>query len=180
MEQHRGFCRAGTVHILAGSVFFPGTLGFRTGYCSGKRSEAIREMSSIVAFKLDWLDSVAIQPIRRITMNNRILIPAILAMLFGWGSAFAAEGKVTISSVTPETPYTNDKIMLNYDAVLSPEGNHLHLNVDGKRVDVIRQLKGTATVDPLPAGKHHICLAENTASHSPTGVEGCVDVTVWK
>ena len=112
-------------------------------------------------------------------MNTKILVTLIFALLLGAGSAFAAAGKVDIMSVSPKDIYTKDKIMLKYDAVPGPEGDHLHLNVDGKRVDVIRQLSGTATVDPLPSGKHHICLAVNTAAHVPTGVEGCVDVNVW-
>lgn len=112
-------------------------------------------------------------------MNAKILIPVMLAFLLGWGSAFAAEGKVTINSVTPATPYDKDNIILKYEAMPGPDGDHLHLNVDGKRVDVIHQLKGTATLDPQPSGKHHICLAINTKAHVPTGVEGCVDVTVW-
>ena len=112
-------------------------------------------------------------------MKSKVFVPVVAALLFACGSALAAEGKVTILSVTPETPYNNDKIMLKYEAEPGPTGDHLHLNVDGKRVDVIHQLKGTATVDPLPSGKHHICLAVNTKVHVPTGVEGCVDVTVW-
>ncbi len=112
-------------------------------------------------------------------MNQRIVIPFAVALLYGAATAFAADAKVTITSVTPKEPYAKDKISLQYEATVAQSGNHLHLNVDGKRVDVIRELKGTATVDPLPSGKHHICLAENTASHVPTGVEQCVDVTVW-
>jgi hypothetical protein len=112
-------------------------------------------------------------------MNTKILVPMIFALLLGTGSAFAEDGKVTIISVSPTDVYVKDKITLKYDAVPGPEGDHLHLNVDGKRVDVIHQLKGTATVDPLPSGKHHICLAVNTVAHVPTGVESCVDVTVW-
>lgn len=112
-------------------------------------------------------------------MNTKILVTVIFALLLGTGSAFAAEGKVTILSVSPTDIYAKDKIMLKYDAVPGPEGDHLHLNVDGKRVDVIHQLKGTAEVGSLPSGKHHICLAVNTTAHVPTGVEGCVDVTVW-
>jgi len=112
-------------------------------------------------------------------MNHRILVPLAVALFYGAATALAAEGKVTITSVTPKEPYAKDKISLQYEAVAGQSGNHLHLNVDGKRVDVIRELKGTATVDPLPSGKHHICLAENTASHVPTGVESCVDVSVW-
>lgn len=112
-------------------------------------------------------------------MSTKILVTIIFALLLGTGSAFAAEGKVTIMSVSPKDVYTKDKIMLKYDAVPGPEGDHLHLNVDGKRVDVIHQLNGTVTVDPLPSGRHHICLAVNTTAHVPTGVESCVDVIVW-
>lgn len=112
-------------------------------------------------------------------MNTKIYILPILSLLLGSNIAFAAAGKVNILSVSPDIPYAKDKIMVQYDAVPGPEGDHLHLNVDGKRVDVIHQLKGTATVDPLPSGKHHVCLAINTKAHVPTGVESCVDVTVW-
>ncbi|HEY5994062.1 MAG TPA: hypothetical protein VIU46_05615 [Gallionellaceae bacterium] len=112
-------------------------------------------------------------------MNTRTLVSLIFASLFACGSALAAQGKVTISSVVPKEPYAKDKITLTYEADPGTEGNHLHLNVDGKRVDVIRQLKGTTTLGPLSSGKHHICLAVNTEGHTPTGVESCVDVTVW-
>ena len=112
-------------------------------------------------------------------MNSRIFVPAMAALFLACGSAFGADGKVTINSVTPKEPYAKDKIMLNYEADVGTDGDHLHLNVDGKRVDVIHTLKGTATVDPLPSGKHHICLAVNTKGHTPTGTESCVDVTVW-
>lgn len=117
-------------------------------------------------------------------MNKIKWIPALLALWVGLGlwigsAAMAASGSVTIKSVSPAEVYANDKITLNYEAMPGPDGDHLHLNVDGKRVEVIHQLKGEAVVDPLPSGKHHICLAVNTKSHVPTGAEGCVDVTVW-
>ena len=113
-------------------------------------------------------------------MKHNILIPLLLVLAFVSSGAFAAEGKVVIKSVSPSSVYANDKITLSYEATPGPEGDHLHLNVDGKRVDVIHQLKGNAVVDPLPAGKHHICLAINTKAHVPTGVESCVDVDVWQ
>ncbi len=112
-------------------------------------------------------------------MKTRTLVSLTLAALFASASALAAEGKVTISSISPKDPYDKDKITLTYEADPGPNGDHLHLNVDGKRVDVIRPLKGTATFGPLASGKHHVCLAVNTASHVPTGTEGCVDITVW-
>jgi hypothetical protein len=112
-------------------------------------------------------------------MNTKILAPALLALLFCSASATAAEGMVTISSPPDGATFgSGDRIVLTYDAIPGPNGDHLHLNVDGKRMDVIHRLKGTEEVDPLPAGKHHICLAINTSAHIPTGVEKCIDVTV--
>ncbi len=112
-------------------------------------------------------------------MNTKTFASVIFATLFACGSALAAEGKVTISSVMPKEPYNKDKITLTYEAEPGPNGDHLHLNVDGKRIDVIRQLKGSTTFGPLSSGDHKVCLAVNTAGHTPTGAEGCVNVKVW-
>lgn len=116
-------------------------------------------------------------------LNARIAILALPALLLGAAGAFASDGaqsgKVTILSVTPKEPYDKDKISLKYEAIPGPDGDHLHLNVDGKRVEVIHELSGTAMVGPLPSGKHHVCLAINTKAHVPTGPEACVDVMVW-
>jgi hypothetical protein len=113
---------------------------------------------------------------RRTNMNVKMLAALFLAL--AWGQACAAEGSITISSPqNGATVSSNSKVPLTYAATLSPTGNHWHLNVDGKRVDILRQPKGTAELDPLPAGKHHVCLTENTVSHAPTGVETCVDIT---
>ena len=111
-------------------------------------------------------------------MSNKILKPVLFAFLFGSSMAFAAAGKVTITSPMDGSMVgSKDKVMVNYEAVPGPGGDHLHLNVDGKRVDVIHQLKGTAEAGPLPPGKHQICLAVNTKGHVPTGVEGCINIT---
>lgn len=111
-------------------------------------------------------------------MNTRILGPLLFSLLLCSGSAYADAGKVTIMSpANGAMVSSHDKVMLNYAADPGPNGDHLHLNVDGKRVDVIHQLKGSAEVDPLSPGKHHLCLAVNTRAHVPTGVEGCIDVT---
>lgn len=94
-------------------------------------------------------------------------------------NASAAIGKVNISS--PQNGATfkpTDKITLNYDAIPGTDGDHLHLNVDGKRVDIIRKLKGSAEVEKLSMGKHNICLAVNTKDHVPTGAQNCVEVMV--
>lgn len=110
--------------------------------------------------------------------NINTLAPFFFALLLGSGGAFAADGKVTISSPPNGATFTqHDNIDLNYEATPGIDGDHLHLNVDGKRVDVIHPMKGTAHVGMLNPGKHHICLAINTRGHVPTGVEACIDVT---
>jgi hypothetical protein len=91
--------------------------------------------------------------------------------------AFADDGKVVISSPANGATFNKtDNVELMYEALPGTDGDHLHLNLDGKRVDVIHALTGKASVGMLPPGKHHICLAVNTKGHMPTGVEACIDV----
>jgi len=109
-------------------------------------------------------------------MSIKMLAPLLLALL--WGQACAADGSIAISSPANGAMVSaKTKVPVTYAATLGATGDHLHLYVDGKRVDVLRQTKGTAELDELPAGKHHVCLTVNTSSHAPTGVESCVDVT---
>jgi hypothetical protein len=109
-------------------------------------------------------------------MTTKILATLLLSLLCGL--AYAADGKIMISSpANGAMVATKGMVPVVYDAMLGPNGDHLHLYVDGKRVDVLRQLKGSAELDALPAGKHHVCLTENTKSHAPTGLETCVDIT---
>lgn len=110
-------------------------------------------------------------------MNSTSFASILLAMLFGSPPAIA-DGKITISSPMDGAMVAAGKtIPMSYEANVGSSGNHLHLNVDGKRMDVIRELKGTIEIEPLSAGKHRLCLAANTKGHTPTGTETCVNVT---
>lgn len=112
------------------------------------------------------------------SVHHRMLKAILCASLFGPCVAFAGAGGVTITSPADGvTVSSQDKIRLSYEAIPGPDGDHLHLNVDGKRMDVIRPLRGTTEVDPLAPGKHQICLVVNTKAHVPTGVEKCISVT---
>jgi len=109
-------------------------------------------------------------------MKIRMLTPLLLSLICG--QAIAADGSITISSPTNGSMVSSkDKVPVVYVAMLGATGDHLHLYVDGKRVDVLHQTKGSTDLDALPAGKHHVCLTVNTSSHAPTGVETCVDIT---
>lgn len=111
-------------------------------------------------------------------MNTKILTSVVLSSLLLSSVAFADDGKVTILSPANGASFKHtDTVELNYEAMPGMNGDHLHLNLDGKRVDVIHSLKGKASVGMFDSGKHHICLAVNTKGHVPTGVEACIDVT---
>lgn len=111
-------------------------------------------------------------------MDSRILTPVFLAFLLVSANTLAAESKVTISSPANGAMVSkNAKVELNYEAMPGSDGDHLHLYLDGKRIDVIRPMKGTADVGMLEPGKHHICMTVNTRGHVPTGAEACLDVT---
>ena len=66
---------------------------------------------------------------------------------------------------------------LVYEAVPGPAGDHVHVYVGGKEVGILRQLKGSYTLETLPAGHQRICVKVVNKAHVPTGVEQCVEVT---
>ncbi|MBI3902790.1 MAG: hypothetical protein HY306_07600 [Nitrosomonadales bacterium] len=110
-------------------------------------------------------------------MDIRILVPLLFAFLLGVTSAQAAPGKITITSpANNATVSQNDNVELSYEAVPGPDGDHLHLYLDDKRIDVLHPMKGKADVGMLDPGKHRICLSINTRGHVATGVEQCIDV----
>ena len=110
-------------------------------------------------------------------MNNSVLNLALFAFISGPNMVLANNGSVTITSpangAVIESYY---KTEVKFEASPGSNGDHLHLNVDGKRVDVIHQFKGTVRLDALQPGRHRICLAVNSKSHVPTGAEGCINV----
>ncbi|MFZ2162598.1 MAG: hypothetical protein WAW02_10305 [Sideroxyarcus sp.] len=108
-------------------------------------------------------------------MNIKMLAPILLVLFYG--QALAVEGKISLNTPAHGALISADtKLAVNYEAMLGPKGDHLHLYVDDKRIDVLRQLKGSYDIGPLLPGKHKICLTENTKWHMSTGLESCVDV----
>ena len=111
-------------------------------------------------------------------MNNKILVPLLLAFLFGSGQALADAASVTITSPANNATFSKDSnAELSYEATPGPDGDHLHLYLDGKRIDVLHPMKGKADLGMLDPGKHHVCLTVNAKGHAPTGAEACIDVT---
>ena len=110
-------------------------------------------------------------------MNTKLTLTAFASLLLS-GLALADMGKVTISAPANGATFNKtDSVELMYEALPGDDGDHVHLNLDGKRIDVIHSLKGKASAGMLNPGKHHICIAVNSKGHVPTGAEACIDVT---
>lgn len=94
-------------------------------------------------------------------------------------AAMAAEGSITIDS--PKDGAKLDAMNQNklvYAVVPGPGGDHVHVYVDGKETGILRQLKGSYTLETLAAGKHEICIKVANKAHVPIGLQRCVTVSV--
>jgi hypothetical protein len=109
---------------------------------------------------------------------NKIISYGIALIFTASGILIATPaGKVTITEPKNMAQVdTKSKVMIMYEADAGKEGDHIHVMVDDKRENLVRQMKGHLEVGPLSAGKHKICLVINTKAHMPIGAEGCVNV----
>jgi len=108
----------------------------------------------------------------------KLLTPVVLVCSIGFaGAALAQDASVTISSPVNGAKVGTKGIKVDYSVVTGPKGDHVHLYVDGNEAAVLRQLKGSYTVDMLKAGDHDLCIKIVDKGHTPIGVEKCVKVT---
>ncbi|MHB1098154.1 MAG: hypothetical protein ACYCZR_01240 [Burkholderiales bacterium] len=129
---------------------------------------------------------------------NRIVPVLLLGLLFS-ASVQASEGSIRI--ISPADGATVDssaeKFHVFYHATFDPKGDHIHLSVDGKDKETLRQLQvshvtdvyekdrwvpvmreinGKTAIDPLSPGKHEICAKVVNKLHVPIGVKTCIHV----
>lgn len=92
---------------------------------------------------------------------------------------FADDASVTISSPADGAKLNRTaQTKINYEVMPGPKGDHTHLYVDDKEVGVLRQLKGSYTLESLAPGKHEICIKIVSKGHTPIGVQQCIKVSV--
>ena len=106
-----------------------------------------------------------------------------LAALLAFGCyvplALADDASVTISSPADGTKLSwAEPTKINYEVVPGPKGDHTHIYVDDEEVGVLRQLKGSYTLESLAPGKHEICIRIVSKGHTPIGVQQCIKVSV--
>lgn len=110
-------------------------------------------------------------------MRKLSMLALMLASLAA-SPAMAAEAKIDISS-----PADGSRVKagmqsnLAYEVALGGGADHAHLYVDGKMAGLLRQKKGSHTLDPLTPGMHEICARLVDKNHTPTGAERCIKVT---
>ena len=108
-----------------------------------------------------------------------LLKPLLFTFSLGMSGAVLAED----ASVAISTPTDGAKVSasaptkVTYAVVPGPKGDHVHLYVDGGEATVLRQLKGTTTVDTLTPGPHTLCIKVVDKAHTPIGAEKCIKVT---
>jgi len=130
--------------------------------------------------------------------SNRIVLALFLGLIFS-ASAQASEGSIRIiSPIDGATVDTSaDQVHVFYHATFDPKGDHVHLSVDGKDKETLRQLQvshvtdvyekdrwvpvmreinGKTAIDPLSPGKHEICAKVVDKLHVPIGVKTCIHV----
>jgi len=93
--------------------------------------------------------------------------------------AMADESKIEISS--PADGAKLDAMEQNkivYNVTLGPGGDHIHVYVDGAEVALLREMKGSYTMETLSPGNHEICIKIVNKNHTPIGVDRCIKVKV--
>jgi len=129
---------------------------------------------------------------------NRIVPVLFLGLIFS-ASVQASEGSIRI--ISPGNGATVDslaeRINVFYYATFDPKGDHVHLSVDGKDretlreleishvtdiyqkgrwVPVMREINGKTAIEPLSPGKHEICAKVVDKAHVSIGTETCIHV----
>jgi hypothetical protein len=108
----------------------------------------------------------------------KLLESAVLICSIGFaGAALAQDASVTISSPMNGAKVGMKGVKVDYSVVTGAKGDHVHFYVDGNEAAVLRQLKGSYTVDKLTAGDHDLCIKIVDKGHTPIGVEKCIKVT---
>jgi len=107
--------------------------------------------------------------------TSRSLMVLGLAM---WGSNVFADANVKIMSpIDGATVKVGEPVVVTYELVPNPGGDHSHIYVNGKEAGVLRKQKGAYTLDPLPAGSHELCLKVVNKGHASINQGTCIKVT---
>lgn len=106
-------------------------------------------------------------------------LPVILFACLVAPMAMAADSKIEISSpVNGAKLDAMEQNKIEYNVTLGSGADHIHVYVDGQETALLRQMKGSYTMETLSPGSHDICIKIVNKNHTPIGVERCIKVGV--
>jgi hypothetical protein len=108
---------------------------------------------------------------------NKLKIILLTCALGVSGAVLADDASVKISAPADGAKVGTMGVVVTYEVVTGPKGDHVHLYIDDSEAKVLRQLKGSYTIDSLKAGPHNVCIKIVDKSHTPIGVDKCIKVT---
>lgn len=95
-----------------------------------------------------------------------------------WGANVLADDNVKITSPADGSKVkSNEPVNVIYDVTPGPGGDHAHIYVNDKEAGILRKLKSSFSLDPLPPGVHTLCIKVVNRGHAPIGQESCIKVT---
>jgi hypothetical protein len=107
------------------------------------------------------------------------LMSLFVLLTTGCFSAWALAEEASVKFLSPANGAKLDSMAQNkasYEVVPGPKGDHVHFYIDGTEVAVLRQLKGSYTMETLGPGKHELCIKVVNKGHTPIGVQQCISV----
>ena len=107
------------------------------------------------------------------------LISLCALLVAGSFSSWALAEEASVKILSPASGAKLDSMAQNkatYEVVPGPRGDHVHFYIDGQEVAVLRQLKGSYTMETLGPGKHELCIKVVNKGHTPIGVQQCINV----
>jgi hypothetical protein len=112
-------------------------------------------------------------------MIRRVSFAVLSVSLCAASMAWAQKGSVEIlSPADGATLDSFDQNRIRYRVVPGPRGDHVHLYVDGKEAAILRELKGSHTLETLSPGPHELCIKVVNKAHVSLGVQRCINVRV--
>jgi hypothetical protein len=112
-------------------------------------------------------------------MIRRIGFAVLFVSLCAAPIASAQKGSVEIlSPADGATLDPFDQNRIRYQVVPGSKADHVHLYVDGKEAAILRELKGSHTLQTLSPGPHELCIKVVNKAHVPLGVQRCINVHV--
>lgn len=95
-----------------------------------------------------------------------------------WGASALADANLKIISPTDGSKVkVSEPVNVIYSITPNAGGDHSHIYVNGKEAGILRKLKSSFSLDPLPAGTHTLCIKVVNKGHASIGQESCIKVT---